>query len=180
MLLHISTQGLDLRVGTGYGFLIKGGGVFLKDLFQKKEHGLFLFKPGRMPENGIIKSGHGPGDLASVNHILCEIRFKVFSGDLLNKPLHHLGIDVHGTVIQGLPVQRSAAVVVPGIKQKQIPGTHIIFLVLAPEMTLSSLNKPNDVEIMKMVGEFLYDSAQLIGFYFQVAVIVHMALFLFL
>ena len=70
--------------------------------------------------------------------------------------------------------------VVPGIKENQIPGADIILFVTAPEMSFSALHKAYDVIFMEMIGEFLYNPAQIVGFYFKVFIIIDPALFLLL
>ena len=67
--------------------------------------------------------------------------------------------------------------VVPGIKENQIPGADIILFVTAPEMSFSALHKAYDVIFMEMIGEFLYNPAQIVGFYLKVLIIIGPALF---
>ena len=45
-------------------------------------------------------------------------------------------------------------------------------------MSFSALHKAYDVIFMEMIGEFLYNPAQIVGFYFKVFIIIDPALFL--
>ena len=70
--------------------------------------------------------------------------------------------------------------VVSGIEENQIPGADIILFVPAPEVPFAALHKAYDVIFVEMIGEFLHDPAQIVGFYFKVFIIIDPALFLLL
>ena len=70
--------------------------------------------------------------------------------------------------------------VVPGIEENQVPGADIVLFAAAPKMPFTSLHKAYDVIFVEMIGEFLHDPAQIVGFYLKVLIIIGPALFLLL
>ena len=68
--------------------------------------------------------------------------------------------------------------IVFGIKEDQIPPRQIVLGSAAPQMAAAAFYKADDVAFVKMIGEFLYDAAQLVCLDTETAVVEYMALFL--
>ena len=89
-----------------------------------------------------VQGGYGLGYVAAVHHIPGKAGRKFPACDFPYRLLHDRGIDVDRTVVQRFPVYGRAVMVVPGIKENQIPGADIILFVTAPEMSFSASTKP--------------------------------------
>ncbi|MNE68630.1 hypothetical protein D3C80_1643020 [compost metagenome] len=83
---------------------------------------------------------------------------------------HHFRLDINAAVIQGSSIHLFTGVGILRVEDDYISAVQDIFLIAAQQISFTLFNKPDNVIVMKMIGEFLHNSFKTVGLQLQLCV----------